>query len=232
MKYHDDQEINAVIQRLEDRIRALENSPQVDNTSISGDGSFGAFVDSGYRWLHIGQYVASNLDTDPEENRGIVALAFDEGSGSGYRPFYVSSKFGLSSPAPALPAKKMLSETDYEVTTSASFVHAWRLPVGFLNSNLVYAFCIVVVDSGTTAEYKLAMGGNETDAVEVVGSHSGAITFHWIHEVIPGGLAQIDLHMRRTAGAGNVYAYSPFITMTTENVFIGLSNTDGGAVVS
>jgi hypothetical protein len=212
---------------MESRLANLERSPRLQASSI-GEGGL-TVTDGGRIQVEGGAIVVRNT-------AGTVVGVLGDGNGDGVSGLQVAAdntapvltvteNEGIVQPILPLP----MTRTAPEVVTSASFAatHEHRLQAA--TGNAIRLEAAIGTDVGTTAEarIRLAAGSDTYSAVQSVPSGS-APTLIWAWSapslIVGAGTYLVQLEVRRTSGAGNVYVYPPGAGMTGASL-IGATTT-------
>jgi hypothetical protein len=179
------------IQDILRRLRNLELSPRLTNASMAD--------------LSNVERVRLGLLSD--ESYGIQV--FDENAAT------VFKVNGTGINTPSLPLQYRKAGDPAAAVTSGSFVNVWEAAISEVTHDAVTWNVTISADAATTGEARLiapnVSGSPTTTALSIPASSSTAYEWDW---AIPGldiGASGVFvvLQMRRTGGAGNLYAYGP-----------------------
>lgn len=120
--------------------------------------------------------------------------------------------------------------------TSATFVVAWEFNLSQVVADAVSVAAIVDTSLGATAELRVrasTFGIPNTDPVTLNTGLQEAIRFDWIvPEAFPGQTGVfIQLQARRTAGAGNVIVFKPYIAMQVPSYEVDATDDGNGRIL-
>jgi hypothetical protein len=176
-----------LLQDLRRRVSHLERSPRLSNASI---------VDpSNVERVRLGL-----LDDD---TYGLQV--FDENGDTAFK----ASGVGLTDPGINLPIHQVQAPI---TVTSGSFVGTWETSLGVVTHDSIVWTSLIATDVGTTAQAELRVLPDVSAAKSIPSGNGASSTWRWkpplvIAKYTAGPVVQ--LWVRRTGGAGNVYAYPP-----------------------
>lgn len=192
---------------VERRLAALERAPRATRTSISDA--------AGVERVILGAVDEAGSDYGFEVRNDTGDTVYQAGAdGVAY---------------PRLPLQ-MLKANDNVVVTSATFVPTWSLVCPYATADAVQVQVAVAADPATTAEVRLSanLSGTPVTATFVVpASTANYYEWKWAPPglVVATGPLAVDVEVRRTGGAGNVYAYSPVQAYMTTALSIAATPT-------
>lgn len=242
------------VAELERHVRALATAPRAAFTSITdddgaevvrlskdgleffnpADGTRRAVFDgerlifyapTGEATVTVGEISFNDIDAVTRIEQGVIVQRTDG------RDVLSIGADGRGMLTPALTyAPRRLNEVAGPVTSGA-FTSVWQFLVPGIPSNSVQVRAVVSCDVGTTAEARLFIGGTAF-ATSAIACGSGALTtceFKWDLQaagVDLGWTFFLDVQIRRTGGAGNVYCHMPYPARTWDDLNYG-ADTDG-----
>jgi hypothetical protein len=198
------------------RLRALETAPQANNTTVSG-GSFTVLDVTGAERVRLGTLADGTIGIEVKDSGSVTV-------------FKVNG-VGLSYPELGLPTR--MPNTAAPAVTSATFTTVWEAPIAWAASDSIYWAGVITTDAATSGEARLfapnVPGAPTTSAYPLVTGGQTQPVFKW---TVPGlvygtGSVLIQLQVRRTAGAGNVNAFTPDSVYMANSGVIGATVTPG-----
>jgi hypothetical protein len=180
------------LREMERRIEVLERAPRLGNSSINDDND-------------VERIVLGQLDEDDPDSFGIrianadtVAVLEVDAAGV-LRPYqnWQASRWDESVPV-----------------TSAAYVPTWAESNPYSTADAMRLTVYLATDPATTGEARLSSNLGGSPVTSAVTIPAGTATYYEWNWAMPGlvagtGPIVITLDVRRTSGAGNVYAYQP-----------------------
>lgn len=203
---------------LERRLRILESSPQLTQSSIK-DGALTTYDASTRRVVVVGKqpdtgkWGISVFDATTgnrvvylgEYGSGLYGMFVDRTPGDGV--IEANTSDGIVSPWLSHAFRRL---SDFVAVTSGSFVSTHEALVELIQSKAVRVRIPWTTDGGTTGEVRLFLNGSATNVRSLSAGGSGEAEFKWLHGATLGtGPQFFQIQARRTGGAGNVNIYMP-----------------------
>ena len=104
----------------------------------------------------------------------------------------------------------------YTYTVSATFLRAWGHIARRVPNLGILLDVPLTVDAGCSGEIRLVnvFGSGNTPSTVVPFAAALTPSFRWLHGVPLWGEGYFAVEVRKTAGAGNVYVYTPWASFT------------------
>jgi hypothetical protein len=195
------------LREIERRLAALETAPRLKSAAMR-NGLIEIVDDVGT--------VRTRLGLLPNGDYGVEAYNSD-----GIRVFSVGDN-GMARPAMILPWFDSFDLAPPRTITQGSFGSFFNTRAPFVSADGLVLSINVGTDVGTTGELRVTIfstAGNVTSAVNTLGSGlggggggTGPRTLRWLHGLQLGVndlTMSVQVELRRTGGAGNVYAVVP-----------------------
>jgi hypothetical protein len=203
----DPNDLGALLSDYERRLHNLETASGLTNASMS-DPTGTVRVRLG-RLTDAGDYGIEVLD---ENSNSMIRV---DGNGLRY---------------PGLPALYRKANDPAPGVTSATFTPVWEGVIPWVAHNAIRWNSTITADAATTGEARLRtnVGGTTYSAVLTIPAGTGA-AYEW-NWAIPGmtygtGPVYVTLDVRRTTGAGSLYAYGPNTLLAQAAVDLGATAT-------
>lgn len=215
VNYGIDGDLGRRFEDIERRIKELEVVPQTHHTTLT-DGTLTIIDDAGRSRVMLGLLPDGNYGLETHDAAGRVMLKVSE--------------VGASRPTFNLPTYADIST--WPTTTSASFLTIWQSSFMQLSADAVSVEFAVSAPVGTNAEVRLFWtGGALASAVQSYTGTGSFQSFAWNWrpgwEANIGTFAPIELNLqvRRTAGAGVVDVARPTQILLAPSADIGATAT-------
>jgi hypothetical protein len=212
------EDLLARIADLERRIRNLETSPRLTQSSVK-DGAV-TFYDAATRRVVVigkqpdtGKWGISVFDALTgnrvvylgEYGTNLYGMFVDRTPGDGV--IEANTSDGIISPWLTHPFRRL---NDFVAVTSGTFVSTHEAAVELIQSKAARVRIPWTTDGGTTGEVRLFLNGSATNARSLAAGGAGEAEFKWLHGATLGSGPQFfQIQARRTGGAGNVDIYMP-----------------------
>lgn len=222
------------LEGLERRLRDLETAPQQPNRTQKG-GSFKLIPPDGVpaSLFTFGEFTHPTTGEEyygvvGYDNKGDVVLALREGvEGLQYPHEYAPWRPDGGGTLSASGAAK--------ITTNAAFETLFETYMEIPAFDCFYTLIAVTTPVGTTGELKLVSSAGSTATYSIGSGASGTVQFNWLHPFSVGwgddtapATARIEVHARRTGGAGDVSVFWPTMACWRASNFAnGTAAADG-----
>jgi hypothetical protein len=207
------QSLATELAELRDRIDALERADRLTNASIRG-GSLVALNTAFNRIGEFGSLVGGG--------HGIAI----NNAGTLNSLFIVQDATGWAIPGVPQPWRKT---TDSALINAAAFTSAYRTNIADLVGDVITTAVVTTQPAGVTGELRLNLVGVGTTAVKTLPAGANTVTiFRWLHGgTLSGVAAQLDLEVRRTAGAADITVFEPDPILVRSGLLV-TGETSGG----
>lgn len=189
-------DVNADLAEIFRRLHALETASPMRRTSMT-EGTTRFLDGGGQERVSVGIISTGDYGFEVMNEAGL--------------PVYRADSDGVSYPRQPL---QMFKAGDYVSVASGTFTRTWNLVCSYATGDAVQVQVYLLADAATTGEAQLTvnLGGSPVTAIQAIPAASGAY-FEWKWAppglVVGTGPIQVGLEIRRTSGAGSVYAYPP-----------------------
>lgn len=193
-------------QDVDERLRMLETSAPLTNSSIRG-GALTVKDADGVQTAKVGTGEWTDSDGGTISNT-IFAI---NAEGSGGLLFLLDAEHGIVSPVGVLNWNK----GDFVVVTSGTYVNTWQTQF-VLTGTVLRVNLVVAADAATTGDVKLLLNGVTSTAVHTVAASTALqYQFDWDLDGVVSLMQTnvVQIQARRLTGAGNINVYAPLTSI-------------------
>lgn len=204
------------IRDLERQVRDLQSSRAIRSSTMAGGAM--RVTSSGDEVARVGVGTYSGYAGSRHDRRSLTVR-----SPTGELRFLATAEDGLVWP----PGQAQFGRLNDSITISAAggFLAYWQAYV-ILSAGTISTVATCTADAGTTGEIRLAVGGTGlvTDARPIAAGGQTDTDFAWDLDALGVALGTamfLNVHVRKVAGAGNVYTYLPRPAAMSDRVVFG-----------